>query len=661
MIRNIFFVVFSLLITQSALGQYKSTKLKMAEGLLEEGKIYAAIKIYEDIIKKDESNKYVIKKIAELNEQLFNYEEAAKWYYNLMEVQEGEYPKAEFKFAQLTKLSGNYELAIKHFDFFNKTYKGHDKASYSSMCKNEIKSCEAAMKALPNADYTVIRLPNNINSSYTDLAPFGFKGKLYYSAIPLDTAFTYTEYLDSAPAFQIYVANQVEDEQFDSVQLFIPEILNESFKHSSNACFNEKGDQFFFTRCKENVNGKNICMIYCSELKEGKWTEPTKLGNDVNDANNDFSSTHPTLLSYRKSKRDKQNTNLLIFSSNRSGGEGGYDLYSIELNSDLSTGKLSNLGSKINSVLDDVTPFYNGKDYLYFSSNGNGGLGGFDVFKVPVKKGKLKKIQDVDIPINSSWDDWYYNEMSSSTAFIVSNRKTSRSYYNNVSMDDIYLIKKETKKFLVLTAVENDSSENNISGVSFKVKFADDTKTEGKVVKVGESIQIVPNMSYEIIAQKNDYINERTFLSTSDDTKSDTINWEFKLTKIDTTKDVVLNNIYFEENSADLTPPSKVELNKLFQILLTNPEFSIEIGAHTDDQGTKEENLILSEKRAQSVVNYLVSKGIGKSKLTAIGYGESKPIAGNKNSNGSVNEEGRKLNRRITFKIITVQDIPSPQ
>lgn len=654
MMKRLILILLVFFSSLSLEAQYKSTRLKMAEGLLEEGKIYAALEVYLDIVKKDEENKYVVKKIAEINEDIFNFAEAGKWYYELMQIQNGEYPKAEYKYAQLMKMSGNYELAMEHFSSFSKSYKGHDRAVLSKLCKAEIKSCKTALKALPNADYSVTKLSNNINSIYPDLAPFGHNGSLYYSAIPSDTAYTYQEYLDSAPAFQIYVAKQIEDDQFDSSHLFLPSILSEPFKHTSNGAFNKKGDKFFFTRCKENVNGKMICKIYCTIKKDSVWQKPVKLSNEINDANNDFSSTQPTILNYRKGKRDKKDTELLIFASTMPGGLGNYDLWSSEISDDLTCNKPVNLGKNVNSPLNDLTPFFDGKNKFYFSSNGKGGFGGLDVFVAPVKKGKIKRSKNLDLPVNSSMDDWYYNQLSSGTAFIASNRKGSRAYNNDIVLDDIYLIKKETKKYLTLNAVSADSLKKNLKNTVFKLKFTGDNKSEGQELRAGKSVQIIPNRSYDIIAQKNGYINQKTIFSTSYDTKSDTINWTFELTEIDSLKEITLENIYFNTNSFELKPESKSALNRLYQTLIVNPEFIIEIGAHTDDIGSKSDNQTLSENRAKAVADYLLNKDIGANRLIPIGYGSNFPIA--ELSKEGNNEENRKLNRRITFKIISVME-----
>ena len=140
--KKLFILSIYLLLSNLTFAQYKSTKLKMADGLLEEGKLYAALQIYEDIAKGEGENKSIYRKIAELHEELYNFEEAAKWYYELFEIQDGEYPKSEFKFAFLMKMQGKYKIALEHFSSFSKTYNGHDRLEYSKICKNEIKICK---------------------------------------------------------------------------------------------------------------------------------------------------------------------------------------------------------------------------------------------------------------------------------------------------------------------------------------------------------------------------------------------------------------------------------------------------------------------------------------------------------------------------------------
>ncbi|MAS51907.1 MAG: hypothetical protein CMD20_01755 [Flavobacteriales bacterium] len=649
MMKKYFISILICFLSCTSIGQYKSTKLKMAEGLLEEGKQFAALKIYEDIAKSQGDNKEVYLKLAQLHERLFNYTEASKWYYELFEIQKGIYPKSEFKFAEIQMILGRYDLALEHFISFSKTYQGYDKVLYKKLCKTYIKSCEKALNAIPNPEISIKKIPKSINSIYTDLAPYTFKNKLYYSSIKIDSVITYTNQLDSAPTFQIYRSKQIKDEKFDTSQLFIPEIINKPYYHTSNGTFSPDGKKFFFTRCKKNSKGNTICKIYCTEKKDSSWGEAIPLGSEINDKNNDFSSTHPVIMSYLKRGKKRDIITKIIFASTMPGGQGGYDLWMATIDENLNTTPPENLGRKINSPLNELTPFYSEDDKnIYFSSNGHGGFGGLDIFKTPVKNGRAKNITLLDNPINTSWDDWYYTKMNKETAFIVSNREGAKNYYKTIRLDDIFLVKKETKKYLTLFAYENNEIKEAIKGVVFKLKIANDTKSEAKQFETNKPFQIIPNKTYEIIAQKNGYFNKSTLFSTSYETKSDTLKWEFKLQKIDTINGIIINNIYFDYNTHILKPESKQALNKLYKLLIMNPSLRIEIGAHTDAKGSESYNMKLSLKRAETVVNYLVEKGIGKNVLSAKGYGKSTPIN---------NDSTSPKNRRIVFKVIHENNI----
>ncbi len=647
-IKSILLLIISLY-SLSLHAQYKTTKIKMAEGLFEEGKYFASLEIYIDVVNHQSKNIDILLKIAQLNELLYNYEEAAKWYYELYEIQRGEYPKAEFKFAELIMMQGEYKTALEHFESFIRSYRGTDKAVYSKLCKGYIESCKSAVKNLPREEFSVKKI-KGINSVYTDLSPFVHNGNLYFSSIPSDSSIEYKGYLDSLPNFQIFKAKQIKDEKFDTASLFIPEIINEPYKHTSNGTFSPDGTMFFFTRCKKNIHGKNICKIYCCLKNDTSWNDPILLGDEINSSDNDFSSTHPTVMRYQKKGGKIPIGNKLIFSSNMPGGQGSYDLWMTDIDTALKVSKPENLGKRINTNQNELTPFYSlYSQKLFFSSNGHGGLGGLDTYESPFKNGngKAKKIKHLEKPINTSSDDWYYSQINSSNAFIVSNRTGAQAYHSEIRLDDIFFIKTEKKKYLKLFAYDNKNSLP-IKEAVFYVKFANDKYSRGKNIRFGESFEIVPNKTYEIIAQKNKYFNQSTLFSTSSDTKSDSLKLDFKLQKLQLNTGMILNAIYFETNSTELKPESKQSLNKLVKLLLDNPSLRIEIGGHTDNQGSAEYNLNLSQKRAEKVVDYLVGKGIGRGILSAKGYGNSNPLSKEQNS---------PLNRRIEYKVTNFNNL----
>jgi outer membrane protein OmpA-like peptidoglycan-associated protein len=195
---------------------------------------------------------------------------------------------------------------------------------------------------------------------------------------------------------------------------------------------------------------------------------------------------------------------------------------------------------------------------------------------------------------------------------------------------------------------KEDSLQYPLKGTVFKVKFANDKVGQGKQVELGKPFQVIPDKTYEITAQKNGYLNYSLLFSTSYDTKSDSLKLEFQLKKLQLQQETTVDAIYFESNSSKLKPASKQSLNKLFKTLLANPSLRIEIGGHTDSEGSTEYNLALSQKRAQAVVDYLINLGIGTDVLTAKGYGDTKPVTEEKKS---------ELNRRIEYKITDLNNI----
>ncbi len=629
-------------------GQYKTTKLKMAESLLQESKKFAALKIYEDIAKSQGDNKDVYLKIAELNEELLNYSEASKWYFQLFEIQKGKFLKSEFKFAEMQMILGKYELAQEHFLNFSKTYKGSDKSFYKKRCKDFMNSCEKSLRTIPNPEIAIKKIPNFINSTYNDLAPFTFGNKLYFSSIPTDSAITYKDYLDSTPTFKIYRSEQIQNEQFDKAELFIPKIINKAYYHTSNGSFSSNGKKFFFTRCKKNSEGATICKIYCSEKKDSTWKKAVLLGPEINDRNNNFSSTQPIIMSYMKRGKKKEREYKIVFASTMPGGFGGYDIWMASIDENLKIKKPENIGRKVNSSGNELTPFYSSEEKkIYFSSNGHGGFGGLDIFKTEIKNGRIKNTTALENPINTSWDDWYYTKMNKEIAFLVSNREGAKVYHKGIRLDDIFLVKKEAKKYLILCAYDHQKTKI-IQNVIFKVKITSDVKSSVNQLDMFEPFQVIPDKTYEIIAQKNGYFNKSVLFSASYEAQQDTLKQEILLQKIDTTNDITLDNIFFDFNTYVLKPESKRALNKLYKLLIINPSLRIEIGAHTDEEGSESYNLNLSVKRAGVVVNYLIEKGIGKNRLHSKGYGKSEPI---------YSDIQKSQNRRIVFKVINQKNI----
>jgi OOP family OmpA-OmpF porin len=383
----------------------------------------------------------------------------------------------------------------------------------------------------------------------------------------------------------------------------------------------------------------------------------------VNDP--DFTSTMPTVAF-----DDKKKTDIVYFVSNRTpGGRGGLDIWYTQYDSKLKEYRTpKNAGTKINTAGDELSPFFDADlSTMYFSSDGWPGLGGLDIFKT---NGELKTWsvpENIGSPLNSGSDELYYvvNKNNKDDGFFVSNRQSSEGSNKLnccTNCDDIYSFRwlESIHMFVEGVVTDGDSSQItplDLANVQLELKGTDDTlyvpvqsavtQKDGKY-----KIELIPGKDYRVVVKRDGFLSMERKFSTKRKTDDAPIVADASLQR-PTEAIIKLENVYYEYASANLSEDSKAVLDStLLRFMINNPEIVIEMAAHTDNIGDDKSNLKLSQKRAESVVNYLVSQGIEKERLKAKGYGETMPIASNQNPDGSDNPEGRKLNRRTEFKIV---------
>ncbi|MFT6747963.1 MAG: OOP family OmpA-OmpF porin, partial [Glaciecola sp.] len=638
------FILFAVL-SCAAFGQYRSETLRKADILYQNHKIYEAIDLYVEAISETPHLQEIVYKVASLYKSNFALVQAEKWYEEVLKFKKQDYVLAKFEYAIVLKQLGKYEKAIVNFEEFIKYYRGNDKSDLSKVVEKLITGCDRAMMSEKDDSFEVLNL-SRANSIYSDLAPYLYQDTLYFSSIKTDTALTYID--DIGIKFQMSLQktafNLMEDTAKGNVMPFGPSLAIGDNSHVANATFTKDGQTMFFTKCITNLEFKNHCDLYGSKLKVGKWEAPIKLGPTVNDKTGLTSSTHPSVAAHRK-----KNKNVLYFSSNRIGGQGGYDLWTVDIDEKFVCSKAKNLGKKINTAEDEITPSYNEeKQILYFSSNGHIGFGGFDIYKVKKKGRKFNAPSALKGPFNTSSDELYFQNLGNNKYLLVSNRNGAKIYHKDCVLDDMFIIrKKQRKKYLIAKLYVKDSLLTEVDSSTLQMISIDSST----VIKTNVAIRVYPGKDYTLSTNINDFINDSKTVSITK-TSPDTLLVQLTIEKVEEEKEIQLKNIYFAFNSAELNDNSKLEIDQLLTILNNNPKFKIELGAHTDDIGKDEANQSLSQDRAESVVNYLVSEGIRIERLVPKGYGESKPIAPNKNKDGSDNPEGRQLNRRIVFKII---------
>jgi len=632
-------------------GQYRSETLQKADVLYQNHKIYEAIDYYILAIEEAPYMQELFYKVASSYKSLGAAVDAKKWYEEVLKFKKQDYPLAKYEYALVLKSLGEYFNAIEQFEQFIKLYRGDDKSVMSKIVEKQIKGCDRALLSEEDNSFEVVNL-TGVNSYYTDLSPYIFEDTLYFSGIKTDTPLIYLD--DIGIKVQIDLLkigfDVKEDTAKGPVLKYGPTRLGTDKPHNTSAVYSDDGKQMFFVKCTSNLKFENRCDIYGANKKDNKWEPALKLGPTVNDVLALTSSTHPCITTNKGKKR-----NTLYFSSNRLGGQGGYDLWTVEIDKDLLCGIAKNLGRRINSIGDEITPSYDeASTTLYYSSNGHIGFGGFDIFKVKKKGSRFGKTNTLENPFNTSFDEFYFQKFGDDKYIFASNRIGAKKYFANYVLDDLFIIRKIEKKKYLIVSVEEENGKQ-VEGSKVEVISSDKNLS----IEPNIPIRVYRGTEYKLSSNLEGFIND-SYNITIEEESNDTIHVKLVVKQLVQEQEIQLKNIYFDYTSAVLKDTSKLEVDLLYNILVNNPRLIIELGAHTDSKGADRYNLNLSQRRAQSVVNYLAEKGIPKKRLIAKGYGETKPIAPNNNPDGSDNPKNRQLNRRIVFKIIGLLPLIDP-
>ena len=385
--------------------------------------------------------------------------------------------------------------------------------------------------------------------------------------------------------------------------------------------------------------------IYSTTLNGDVWSTPVKLNSNINSKY------------WEPSAFISADGSAIYFSSNRPGGFGGRDIYVSQKTEQGDWGKAVNMGALINTAYDEDSPFIHPDGItLFFSSNGNKTMGGFDIFYSSLSDDGSKWMEPVNVgyPINSPDDDIFY---------VVSPDKT-KAYYSSFKEGgygekDNYMITFLDQKKAPLTLVKGLVKDRSNAVPKNVVITVTDNETE-KVVgvykpntKTGQYMFILtPGKNYNISYEAEGFLfySENRYIAKN--TNYNELYKVIELPPVIVGSKIALNNIFFDFDKATLRKTSNVELKNIFNLLTKYPNMVIEIGAYTDSKGTNAYNEKLSKDRADAVVNFLIEKGIVKDRLVANSYGETMPAAPNENADGSDSPEGRQLNRRVELKIL---------
>ncbi len=657
---------------------------KVAKSALRNHDYYSAIDYYNSLIKKKKNNLKYQYDLAELYRKTRDYKRADYWYGKVYESNSEKYLLALYYQAQMQKSMGLFEQSKEKFQIFIKKSKLlKERKYYKKLAKMALQGCVMAIQTKDSIPQIIIQhLDTNINKAHIESNPIYLDSKTVNYVSMRVEGLEYYSSQDSneiIPRRNFYTIKKKDGNWNFEGELNYPDSIAQNV---ANGAFSKDGKRFYYTKCKVNWKNKMICAIYYSEKTTLGWSKPRKIDGPINDSK--YTATQPTI-----GVNSKTNMEVLYFVSDRPGGKGGLDIWYSSYNSRKGMfEKVKNAGSKINTIANEITPNYNTTIHaLNFSSDYWAGYGGYDVFKIYGELRKWDGLENAGQLINTCADDIYFTlSPSRETGMLVSNRVGGVSLKSKTCCDDLYEFsyvnfiqltvdadiwgRKDTSFYKMLyekglmTQLAIDSVENPEKLDSYPIKlFLINKKTKERILLINESTRqgkcvfdIEPDKDYEleIPSKKGSVVSKFT---TQNLRKSDSLHLGDIFVDIIPNEPINLANVYYKFDKSDLTQKAKNTLDTtILELMHQYPEIVVEILSHTDSKGNNSYNLLLSQSRAESVVQYLIRKGIKSSRLLAKGYGETKPIAQNSFSNGQDNPKGRAKNRRTEFRIIGTVD-----
>jgi len=618
-------------------GYSQQAQLKSADKKYNNLAYIDAIKTYERVAEKGYQSAEMYKKIG--NSYYFNgeLESAAKWYEKLFALNTDLEPEYYFRYSQSLKSIGENKKATEMEQLF------YQKIGINSNSINYLDQIKAnsGRYQIENA---------GINSQYSDYGSAKYGNKIVFATARDTGSLSHRVHSWNNQ----YFTNLYTSELNEDATLSKPEPFDDAVKsrfHEASPVFTKDGKTMYFTR-NNFINGKKgksqdkttLLKIYRAYAVDGLWTNVTELPFN----SDQFSNAHPALSPDEKT---------LYFASDRPDSFGESDIYKVQINNDGSFGTPVNLGNKINTIGRESFPFITDENELYFASDGQPGLGGFDVFVTKINSdGTYNDVQNIGENVNSTKDDFaYFIDTKSRRGFFSSNRSGGQG------SDDIYQFL-ETKRLRceqeLYGEITDEISKELLPNtkISLYNKQFNLLNTTESDAKGNYSLQVDCSQEYYVRAERPEYNTKEQKISISKLEGRTYLPITLEKTKCKVTigddlgKCFGIKNIYFDFDKYNIRMEAAIDLEKILIVLTDNPGMKLDIRSHTDSRGTFKYNEVLSGNRAKATIQWLIKNGVNPNRLTAKGYGENQLI--NHCSDGvSCTEEEHQLNRRSEFII----------
>lgn len=603
-----------LFLTALLLFSCKSAKLSDAEEKQRIGEYFEAAAIYRKVYTKTSPQKrdlrgYIAYRMAECNRLINNTPRATSAYMNALRY---DYPDSivSLRLGQMYQKSGKYMDAIRHYNDFLLLN------PESQLALNGIKGSELAPQWKQNPNRYIVKRMEKFNSRRGEFCPMLYGEKydqLYFtsSRTPKGANKDKDETISAITGQRnndFFLVKQ--DEQGNWLApVELEDEVNTEFDEGTPS-FSKDGNTMYYTYCAQDPEGPRTSEIYVSTRSSAKWGKGTR-ASIVKDS--------VTALGHPAVSPDGK---YLYYVSDAVGGFGGKDIFRSRLVGN-DFGPMENLGPDINTPGDEMFPYVRDSVTLYFASNGHPGMGGLDLFKATQDSTGKWHVENLKAPINSMGDDFGITfEGDKEKGFFSSNRNDARGY------DHLYSFELPVITIFI-EGIVSDVDENPIEDATVRIVGKDGLNEKVLAKKDGTyRVELERDIRYVMMASARGYLNQNFELKTGPEEKNETYIVDFYLSPI--SKPVVIENIFYDFDKATLRPESQKALDEMIKMLNDNPNVTIELGAHTDRKGSDQYNERLAQRRAQSVVDYLIAGGIEKERLEAKGYGKSVPKVINK-------------------------------
>ncbi|GCC50999.1 hypothetical protein SanaruYs_12190 [Chryseotalea sanaruensis] len=563
----------------------------------------------------------------------------------------------QFYYAQSLKANGKYNEALTQL---NSLAENASSDKLKRLANAQVSGIQELETIKQNKSYYRVRNLDALNTPSAEYSPVFLNNELYFTSNRGSGKIYEAE---GKPFSNIYkVASRGANVDLNTLAP-LPSSINTEGINDGCVTFSPDGKVMVFAKGNTGKKkGAEDVDLYIARFRNGEWTAAQRITGSVN-----------TPGHWESTPSFSPDGRTLYFSSSRPGGQGGLDIYSARMDSRGRFSQIKNLGSEINTPGDEYFPHMAEDGKLYFASDGHAGFGMLDIFVVNRVNGR-NIIQNLGEPVNSNADDFGMFLFKPDRGFFTSNRAEGKGD------DDVYTFVNEDPNLKIINyylegIVYSPDKEGKLQLLpNTKVSLLDNKRESMTDYVTGNDgkflFRVYGDEDYELFGELDGYLTKRQPYTTKGKSVDPatlkelvtniTLDTIMVMDRIELNKIFVLENIYFDFAKSDITPTAAKELNKLVEILKDNPEIKIEMGSHTDSVDTYEYNLLLSQRRAESTVKYLVNNGISQQRLTAKGYGETTPIARNTNPDGSDNPVGRARNRRTEFKIVEIGDVVRP-